>query len=66
MSPIPRSCPKPDLLLALDEGVLPATLSRQVEEHLQTCAICAQLQQDLRDPAMAEPTLAELEHVRRT
>lgn len=55
--------PDPDLLLALDEGVLPAELATEVAGHLASCRICAQLQADLR--ACAEPSLAETERVRR-
>lgn len=64
MNPVSRTCPNPDLLLAFDEGVLPVALSRQVEEHLRHCVICARLKSDLGETVIAEPTLAQLDKVR--
>jgi len=58
------SCPSPDLLVALDEGVLPETLAATVAEHLNTCAICTALRRDLTGDDFATPTAAELTRVR--
>ena len=58
-------CPGPDMLLAAEEGVLPEETSVRVREHVDSCAICLQMQRDLRSPALSEPTLAQLARVRR-
>ncbi|MBI4909296.1 MAG: hypothetical protein HY820_37100 [Acidobacteria bacterium] len=58
------SCPRPDLLVALEEGVLPETLATPVRSHLEHCHLCTHLRDDLIDAAFAEPTLAETAAVR--
>lgn len=58
------SCPRPDLLVAFDEGVLPESLATGVRAHLEHCQLCAQLRNDLREEVFAEPTLAEVAEVR--
>ena len=64
MNPKPAPCPRPDLLIALEEGVLPETLAAPLRSHIAGCQFCARLRQDLNDPALAEPTLAEVAAVR--
>jgi hypothetical protein len=59
----PDRCPRPELLLACAEGVLPEELALPVREHLRVCRLCAQLQQDLHDSPLAEPSLAEVERL---
>lgn len=64
MSKRNASCPSPDVLVALDEGVLPDGLRNAVQEHLSGCPICQTLQQDLQHPMFAEPAAAELNNIR--
>lgn len=64
MSEAGNLCPRPDLLVALEEDVLPAALAESVRRHVAACAVCTQLQKDLRDDSLAQPTLANVEKVR--
>ena len=64
MSEAGNLCPRPDVLVALEEDVLPAALAESVRRHVAACAVCAQLQRDLRDDSLAQPTLANVEKVR--
>ncbi len=56
--------PRPDLLQAVDEDVLPADIAREVRSHLESCRICAQLRQDLLHPPLSEPSVRELIRLR--
>ncbi len=58
------NCPGPDLLIVLEEGVLPEKLAAELRTHLTTCAICRQLQADLCDNVLLEPTLEEAASLR--
>jgi len=42
------ACPDPNLLMAVEEDVLPEEMAASVREHLAGCAICQCLQRDLR------------------
>lgn len=57
--------PLPDRLCALDENVLPPEMEREIREHLAACRVCARLREDLRHPALSEPTLADLASLRK-
>jgi hypothetical protein len=46
--------PQPALLRAVDEGVLPEEVAREVRDHLAECEICVQLRDDLT--SLAEST----------
>lgn len=59
------ACPSPDILMAWGEDVLPPDMARQVEEHLAACLDCARLRRDLAEPEFTEPTLADLDRLRR-
>ncbi len=61
---LPANCPPPGMLLAAGEGVLPPEAEAEVRAHLESCATCAQLRDDLSSAALAEPTLENLENVR--
>jgi len=58
-------CPAPDLLLAAEQGVLSEETTRRVRQHTEGCGFCLQLLRDLHAPGLCEPSLAELERVRR-
>ena len=60
-----NTCPRPDKLVVVDEGVLPEATAAEIRDHIAGCAVCRQLQQDLRDSPLAEPTLEELTRVRK-
>ena len=49
--------PEPALLRAIDEGVVPEEVTREVREHLAECEICVQLRDDLA--SLAESPVAE-------
>lgn len=59
-----RNCPSPDLLLALEQGVLPPKVATAIVAHLQSCRICDRLTSDLGQLSLSEPTLAEVRHLR--
>ena len=59
------TCPRPDMLVVVDEGVLPDATAIEIRDHIAGCAVCKQLQKDLRDSSLAEPTLEELTRVRK-
>lgn len=54
------SCPAPDMLIAAGEGVLPESLERSVQFHLDGCRMCAMLRHELTASPLAEPTREEL------
>ena len=59
------TCPRPDMLIVVDEDVLSDARAAEIRDHITGCAVCKQLQQDLRDSPLAEPTLEELTRVRK-
>jgi hypothetical protein len=61
----PAPCPPPDQLLALEEGVLPEDVAREIEVHIASCRLCEMLRSDLAEPSIAEPTLDQIARVRR-
>jgi hypothetical protein len=63
---VTSGCPAPDLLLAVDEDVLPAEIAVAVRGHLAICATCAQLKADLAQPPFGEASPAELARIRGT
>src|SRR5262245_13518021 len=56
--------PTLDLLIAAGEGVLPESLDRSVQFHLNWCRTCAMLRFELTASSLGEPTLEELTRVR--
>lgn len=56
-------CPRPELLLAVAEGVLPGETAQQVEAHVAACPLCRQLQADLA--TFAAPTMADQHRLHR-
>jgi tetratricopeptide (TPR) repeat protein len=59
------SCPLPDVLIAMQSGVLPLDAARSAKAHVQTCPLCSMLQRDLCDSPLAEPTLDDVARLRR-
>lgn len=57
-------CPSPDLLLALEQGVLPAKVAVPIVAHLKSCRICDGLTSDLGQLSLSEPTLVEVQRLR--
>ena len=55
-------CPSPDLLRALSEEVLPESAAEVVSAHVESCAICSTLKQDL---GLLEPAAPSNEQLRR-
>lgn len=53
------------MLVVVDEDVLSDARAAEIREHISGCAVCKQLQQDLRASPLAEPTLEELTRVRK-
>lgn len=54
-----QSCPAPNLLLVVSEDVLPEATAVNIRQHLAICALCRQLQADLKSECM-EPSLASV------
>lgn len=57
--PLP-SCPDPDLLVAVNHGVLPADVELAIQKHLLHCGICRTLVNDLA--SLEEPDLTPAQH----
>ncbi len=60
-----NTCPRPDMLTVVDEGVLPDATAAEIRDHVAGCFVCRRLQQDLRESPLVEPTLEELTRVRK-
>ena len=60
-----NSHPDPGLLRAVDQDVLPTEVAEEVRAHLESCQICLRLQQDLLHPSLSDPTLHEMERLRK-
>ena len=61
---VQTDCPTPDMLIAAGEGVLPESLERRVQFHLDRCRRCAMLRRELTTSPLAEPTLEEITRLR--
>lgn len=46
-------CPAPEMLIAAQSGVLPEGTNRSIKQHMQKCALCRVLVQDLLDEEIA-------------
>lgn len=57
-------CPPPDLLRAWSEEVLPESAAEVVSAHVESCAICSTLKQDLGLLEPAAPTREQLRRAR--
>jgi tetratricopeptide (TPR) repeat protein len=57
-------CPSPDLLRALSDEVLPEAAAEAVSAHVESCAICSTLKQDLRFLEPAPPSKEQLRRAR--
>jgi hypothetical protein len=57
-------CPSPDLLRAAAEDALPAEAARMVSAHVESCALCSALREDLATIQPVGPTPEQLRRVR--
>ena len=62
---VKNTCPLPAMLVVVDEDVLSDARAAEIRDHITGCAVCKQLQQDLRESPLAEPTLEQLTRVRK-
>jgi len=57
--------PPPEVLIAVEEDVLPEGAAVQIRLHLEGCAYCRRLRDDLRASGALEPSLADLARLRK-
>ena len=59
-----HTCPPLTIVLAADEGVLPADVQAQVAGHVAECAFCRSLVHDAKEGALGAPTDEEHDRIR--